>query len=204
MRAKFVVLPIRICASYLVMYLFIPRFLLRNETIKFVLIYGLVIILAGLLQRLFIYFFHELFFSNEIQSIFYFRSVLKAMILINTTVIFLSSIKMFQYWKVEQGKNKKVKELVKIKADKRIFRIDPSDIIYVEGLGNYVVFYLKDKKKLISYNSLKEAQKLFPEKLIRIHKSFVVNKDWILSYNSENVEVVDKILPIGKNVKLEL
>jgi len=202
---EFVLMPVRICTAYLTMYYLIPKFLLKELVTKFLLTYAGVLIIAGILQRVFIYFFHEAFFYSHLLSLWQVEGVVRSMVLVNTTVLFLSAVKMYYYWREEHHKNvKNNEELVEIRSDKRTYRIKPSDIQYIEGLGNYVTFYLDGRKPLISYMSLKEANQNLPDIFVRIHKSFVVNKDWIESYTAENVEVKGRILPIGKSIRLEM
>ena len=202
---EFVLMPVRISTAYLTMYYLIPKFLLKELVTKFLFTYAGVLIIAGILQRVFIYFFHEAFFSSNLLSLWQVEGVVRSMVLVNSTVLFLSAVKMYYYWREESYKNIKINEgLIEIRSDKRNYRVKPSDIQYIEGLGNYVTFYLDDRKSLISYMSLKEAKQNLPDHFVRIHKSFIVNKDWIESYTADNVEVKGRILPIGKSIILEM
>lgn len=125
------------------------------------------------------------------------------MVLINSTVLFLSALKMFQYWKLEKLRNTPPSEPIEIRAEKRTYRVRPEDIIYIEGLGNYITIYLSGDKKLISYSSLKDIHKILPTSFVRTHKSFIVNKDHIISYTDDNVEISGRIIPVSKNTILE-
>ncbi len=198
-------MPVRISTAYLTMYYLIPKFLLKELVTKFLFTYAGVLIIAGILQRVFIYFFHEAFFFSHLSSLWQVGGVVRSMVLVNSTVLLLSAVKMYYYWREESYKNIKINEgLIEIRSDKRNYRVKPSDIQYIEGLGNYVTFYLDDRKSLISYMSLKEAKQNLPDHFVRIHKSFIVNKDWIESYTADNVEVKGRILPIGKSIILEM
>lgn len=70
----------------------------------------------------------------------------------------------------------------------REFEIDLDDVLYAEAEGNYVNFELKDRHYLyrITMNAL--ASDLDPIKFLRIHRSFIVNRDKISSvkYNGNN------------------
>ena len=201
---EFTLLPLRITASYLVMYFFIPRFLLKGHELKFVLMYLVVICVGGLLQRIFTYFYYELLILEETSGLLTFQSIIKSVILINSTVLLLSALKIFKLWRSDKEHwSKSEQNLVEIRANKRNYRIDPAEILYVEGLGNHVIFYLTGKKKLISYISLKEAEERLPLNFIRSHKSFLINKDLVESYNSETVEISGKVLPISRSVQIE-
>lgn len=200
---EFVLLPIRMSAAYITMYYLMPRFLLERKLTSFAIYLGVTLLLAGLLQRVFIYFFYELFFVERAIKLWEIEGIIRAMILVNSTVLFLSAFKMYRYWQIEKEKNEqRNQDWLEIRSEKRTHRVYPADILYVEGLGNYVTYYIDGKKPLISYSSLKEVEELLPENFVRIHKSFIVNRDGILSYTAENVEIPGRILPIGKSVEL--
>ncbi|MEQ8928004.1 MAG: LytTR family DNA-binding domain-containing protein [Fulvivirga sp.] len=200
---EFILLPIRISASYLSMYFLIPKFLLKKEELKFGVYYLLLIVLGGILQRVFTYFYFEVLLLKETQGLLSLGGIIQSIVLINTTVLLLSAVKIFQHWKIENEKSEvDQEELIEIRAEKRNYRVSPKDIKYIEGLGNYVIFYLNGDKKLISYISLKEAEEILPEAFVRSHKSFVINKDHVESYTNDSVEISGRILPIGRSIEL--
>lgn len=202
---EFVLMPIRISASYLTMYYIIPQFLLKDRLVKFLLVYSATLIVAGILQSLFTHFFHDAFFLSQQESPWGLEGIVRSMVLVNSTVLFLSAVKMYYYWRDERDKNIKSNEsLIEIRADKRTYRINPSDVLYIEGLGNYATFYLNNRKPLISYTSLKEVEQSLPDSFVRIHKSFVINKNCVDSYTVNNVEIDGRILPIGKSIILDI
>jgi len=84
----------------------------------------------------------------------------------------------------------------------RMIQLSYSDILYVEGLKNYVVIYTIDNK-YITYLSLKEIENAIPQtKFIRIHKSYIVNIDKIKSIDGNIVLLSNSIeLPIGISFK---
>lgn len=198
---EFILLPIRIMAVYIMIYAIIPRFLEREKYLGFGLGYGLLLLVTGLLQNTFTYFYKG-FLGRDQESIFALDAISRNIILINSTVVVIASFKILIMWIKERKENKMLKgeqkpHLLSIKADKRTYRIHPSDVYYVEGLGNYVTYHLKDKK-LISHGSLSDAERKLPYNFIRIHKSYIINKDQITSYNNEDVEIGGANLPIGR------
>lgn len=196
---EFILMPLRIAASYISVYYLIPRFLLKEKIVSFFGLYILLIVIAGILQRILTYFFHDSFFP-ETSGLLNIVSYVRSIILINSTVLLLSSLKMFTVWSDEKKKNENATEnFLEIKSNKRFYRILPSKITYIEGMGNYLTIYAVDRKPLISYMSLKEMKKSLPANFLRIHKSFIINKSLIDSYNNESVEIHGRILPIGKS-----
>lgn len=201
---EFILLPIRISASYFVMYYLMPRFLFRNKEVVFILAYLGTIIIGGILQRVFTYFYYDLLVLRTVTDLFTLPSLIKSTILINTTVLFLSALKVFQHWKLETERSRRHQpESINIRANNRNYRINTDQILFAEGLGNHVIFYMKQEKKLISYISLKQALHELPENFVRCHKSFVINKSEIVSYNAETVEIGGRILPLSRTFQFD-
>ncbi|WP_183572350.1 LytR/AlgR family response regulator transcription factor [Mucilaginibacter sp. X5P1] len=84
----------------------------------------------------------------------------------------------------------------------RMIQLNYSDILYIEGLKNYVVIYTTEGK-YITYLSMREIEKAIPlSKFIRIHKSYIVNIDRIKSIDGNNVILAQSSeLPIGISFK---
>lgn len=84
----------------------------------------------------------------------------------------------------------------------KMIQLNYSDILYIEGLKNYVVIYTTDNK-YITYLSMKEVEKAIPQnKFIRIHKSYIVSLNKIKSIDGNNVIMLQNSeLPIGISFK---
>jgi two-component system LytT family response regulator len=72
--------------------------------------------------------------------------------------------------------------------------VDFDEIINIEADSNYSVFYLSGKDKITVAKVLKEYEGILPEnKFVRVHKSSIINLDYLKAYNSKNgLEVVLK------------
>lgn len=198
---EFVLLPIRIGVAYVALYVLLPRLLLKKKFVQFIIYFGLALIIGAVLQRLFIYFFLERNETFNLSAIFAFRDLLRAIILINSTALFLLALKVLFLYLEEKDKAKPKVE-VEIKSDRRFYKIGVEDILFVEGLGNYVTYHLGNEKKIISYTSLKQVEQELPENFVRIHKSYLINTERMISYNNETVEMrPDFYLPIGNAYK---
>ncbi|WP_299433481.1 LytTR family DNA-binding domain-containing protein [uncultured Aquimarina sp.] len=87
------------------------------------------------------------------------------------------------------------------KVDRKNIRVDYDEILYIEGLSNYVRIHLENKH-LVVYHKLVDLEKLLPEnQFIRIHKSYILAIDKIKAYGNDYVEVLDKQLSIGNTYK---
>jgi DNA-binding LytR/AlgR family response regulator len=88
-----------------------------------------------------------------------------------------------------------------VKENKRVIKVFLSDILYVEGLSEYVQIYT-DKKKIITKISMTSLEDKLPgDGFLRIHKSFIVSLSKIEAFTSSTIEVPGKELPIGRSYK---
>ncbi len=91
-----------------------------------------------------------------------------------------------------------------VRSERKMVKICPSDILYIESLGDYVRFHLKDRNILTRETISATEQRLNPREFIRIHRSFIVSKIRIDSYTSEYVEVDKKQLTISRGYRDEV
>ena len=199
---EFVLLPTRILAVYITIYFLLPQYLLQKKYSHFLLGYGIVLLVGGLLQRVFIHlFYEELLLNDSSTGLFSVMMWVRAMVLINTTVLFVLGVKLFQLWSLERDKNMDLqKDILEIRANRKTHRVPIDDILYVEGLGNYVTYHLSDQTKITSYGSIKKTLEQLPTNFRRVHKSYIVNKSHIKSYDTISIDIQNKTIPRGKSV----
>lgn len=95
-------------------------------------------------------------------------------------------------------------EYVMLHADHKIYRVAFTDIKYIEGLKEYVSYYTSEKR-IIVLQSLKSIEESLPaDKFIRIHKSYIVPIARIKNLDGNQVQIGDKMLPVGRSYKDEL
>jgi len=100
------------------------------------------------------------------------------------------------------------RDFIFVKADKKLVRIKYDDIIYIEGLKDYVIIRM-EKSRVITLQTMKSLEDKLPvQRFKRIHRSYIVNIDKIHAVVGNMVEVLEKNqpkhLPIGKNYREEL
>ena len=65
-------------------------------------------------------------------------------------------------------------DYIVIRADRKYYKINYDDLIFIEGQKAYVTFHAEGKKNVTALASLKELEDKLPEKkFIRIHKSYI-------------------------------
>lgn len=99
-----------------------------------------------------------------------------------------------------QNTNPLPTKFIYVKSERKTLKLNEEEISYIEGMNNYVIIHHRGKGHIV-YTSIGNMLKELGKQFLRIHKSFVVNRNHILSYSKEQVDLEGKELPIGKAYK---
>ncbi len=108
---------------------------------------------------------------------------------------------------LKNGEGKTAKEpapeYMFIHADYSHIKVNYSDIIWVEGLKDYIKIHLKGSAKpIVARLSMKSMEdQLPPARFIRIQKSYIVSKEAITAIRKNSVFIGTNELPVGENYK---
>jgi DNA-binding LytR/AlgR family response regulator len=92
-------------------------------------------------------------------------------------------------------------EYIFVKSDRRYFRVNLKDILFVEGLKDYVIIQLDDKR-IITRMSLKNIQDLLPQNaFFRINRSYIINREQIDSFDNNDVFIKSYEIAIGNSYR---
>jgi two-component system, LytTR family, response regulator LytT len=97
---------------------------------------------------------------------------------------------------------KDLNEAIFIKENGVLSKIMRNEILYIEALGDYVKIHLKGK-----VHTINSTMKNFEDKLkqhrqfIRVHRSYLINLDFLENFDNETAIVAGKIIPIGAKFK---
>ena len=88
-----------------------------------------------------------------------------------------------------------------VKAERRYFRVNFSDILFIEGLKDYVILQLNDQR-IITRMSLKAIFDLLPKSIfLRVNKSYIVNTDHIESFDNNDIFIKSYEIAIGNSYR---
>ncbi len=109
---------------------------------------------------------------------------------------------------VEKLKNDRQPETsgdhILVKADKKMFRIDLSDIFYIEAQGDYIKIHTT-ARTLMVYDTLSGfEEKLPPDRFLRIHKSYIVSLSKIEYIEGNQIKIKEILLPVSQKYHDEL
>jgi DNA-binding LytR/AlgR family response regulator len=91
-------------------------------------------------------------------------------------------------------------EYLFVKADYQIVKLNFQDILYIEGLKDYIKIYLEGKDKpVLTLMSMKAMEEKLPSNdFIRVHRSFIVSIRKIDFIQKSKIWIGQKIIPIGE------
>ncbi|MCF8228089.1 MAG: LytTR family DNA-binding domain-containing protein [Bacteroidales bacterium] len=87
-----------------------------------------------------------------------------------------------------------------VKSDKRLHKIMRNDIVYVESAGDYVKV-VGLQKTIVTHETMKNMGKKLDDNFIRIHKSFIINKNKIEFIEGRQVKIAGEYVPVGDSYK---
>jgi DNA-binding LytR/AlgR family response regulator len=90
---------------------------------------------------------------------------------------------------------------IMLKADKKLYAVEPDGILFLEGRGDYVRVHL-ESMNLVVHETLKNLLDSLPrEDFMRIHKSYVVNLKKIGFLEGNRVGIATHTLPVSPAFK---
>lgn len=95
------------------------------------------------------------------------------------------------------------KKFIVVKSEYKLIQIEISKIIYIEGLKDYVKFYLEDTPNcILSLMNMKTIEQNLPAgKFIRVHRSFIVQLSKIKVIERNRIVFDKKYIPISESYK---
>jgi len=110
---------------------------------------------------------------------------------------------------MEQSTNKKTRPFsgpgfILVKADKKVYKVNFSDIDWIEAIGDYVKVITREKYLLV-HETLKNILEQLPEELfIQVHKSYIVHIQKIQYIEGNRIKIVNNFIPTGMVFKENL
>ena len=101
------------------------------------------------------------------------------------------------------GSSEPKDEYLFLKVEYQLVRIAYDDILYTEGLKDYVKVHLKSgPKPILSLTSLKALEEKLPaSKFMRVHRSFIVNLDKISAVTRNTIQIGATSIPVSDQYK---
>lgn len=96
-----------------------------------------------------------------------------------------------------QQENRVADDLIFLKVDYRFVRVSLRDIVYIEGMNEYLKVYLKSGDPLLVHTTFKQMNGHLPENFRQVHRSYVVNVNHVVEVERSTV-----LLEGGKRISI--
>lgn len=90
-----------------------------------------------------------------------------------------------------------------IKADRKFYKITFSEILFIEGLKDYVVIYTITKKLITAMNLKTIHQKIISDNFLRVSKSYIINSNFVNSFDNHTIHINEFEIPLGEVYRSE-
>ena len=92
-----------------------------------------------------------------------------------------------------------------VKSDYKLIRVSLDDILYIEGLKDYVRFYLQDGTRIMSLMNMKKIDDYLPHpEFLRTHRSFIVHMPLAQQVDRFRIVFGDQFIPVSDSYKDEV
>lgn len=85
-----------------------------------------------------------------------------------------------------------------VKTETRMERIEHSEVLYVEGMGDYWRIVTKTRRIMTLMNAKKLEEVLKEPQFCRVHKSFFIALDKIESIERNRIKIGDQYIPVSE------
>jgi len=202
-------LPIVLGTSYFFNYILVPRYFIKKKYVKFGL-YTFYTIVVSLYFQSIVLMFSIIYLGN-----FSFRNMdpnasdtILLAVVMYLLVIPGSLMLMIHHYKENQlslhrllaEKEKMKKSFLEITSNRKTIKIPYGDIVFIESLADYIqVNTINDQ--IVSKEKISHLDERLPDLFLRIHRSFIINRDRVKSYSYNEVMVDEVQLNIGRSYR---
>ena len=94
-------------------------------------------------------------------------------------------------------------DFIFVKTEHKIQKIQLDDILYIEGLKDYISIFTKTER-VITLQNMKKMEETLPKgEFIRVHKSYIISLDKVESIERSRISISGKVIPIGDTYRDE-
>lgn len=202
-------LPIVLGTSYFFNYVLVPRYYMKRKFFWFGLYTFYTLVISLYLEMIvlvfsFIYLGHfnlENLGPNAADTTLL-AVILYLLVFLGSIVLMARQIKEKQE-KIKQllaEQDKMKKAFLEVISNRKKVKIPYEDILYIESLSDYVKINTPSEE-IVSKEKISSLETRLPDLFLRIHRSFIVNKEKIKSFSYNEVRVGETTLNIGRSYR---
>ncbi|MEP3390753.1 MAG: LytTR family DNA-binding domain-containing protein [Reichenbachiella sp.] len=206
-----ILFPVVIGSAYFFNFFLVPNYLMKGRKGKFIL-YFIYLFIVSVHMEIIMIFLAFIYLANyQVQAMH--PSILDVSNLSVTLYAIVFAQGFFLLYKKFQSSRSKIEELegeqkktaqgaLLVRVDRQNRKVSHSQILYVESLSDYVKIHTNEKDSpIITKAKISQIEKELPKEFIRIHRSFLVNRNEITTFSAEHVQIADEKLPISRTYK---
>ena len=202
-------LPVAMATSYFFNYFLVSRYLLKRDYIRFTL-YTIYTVIISLFLEMVVIILSFVVIANYnygeldpiMTNIFVLGFAIYLIVLVKAFYLLFKKVKNNEF-KVQQLMEEKEAlktEFITVRADRANHQIKLEDILYLASLSDYVKIHTT-AQSITTRETISSFEENLPETFIRIHRSYIVNRDYVSQFNTTSVTVRDTKLPISRRYK---
>ena len=108
------------------------------------------------------------------------------------------------YFRLKNQNENPADNFLFIRADYKLVKIPLADILYIEGLGDYLKVYYGADKLVVARMTMKNIlAKLRPNEFLRVHRSYIVPFSKIENVRNKTIHIKEQEIPIGTSYENE-
>lgn len=117
---------------------------------------------------------------------------------------FLKAVNKVYSRNIQESNKSADKDFFFVKADGVLTKVQLEDILYVEGMKDYVKIHRKGKSTLITLLSLKHMEEQLPKEFIRVHRSFIIAGNRVEAIEGNVLKIEGYEIPIAPQLRNEV
>jgi len=118
---------------------------------------------------------------------------------------FKAAQKALDWFATTESNEKKSDRFIFVKSEYKLVQIHFDDILYIEGLKDYIKIYLDNQKPVMSLMNMKTIEDILPKpEFMRIHRSYIVNMTKAKMIDRFRIVFGENYLPISESYKEEV
>jgi len=88
-----------------------------------------------------------------------------------------------------------------VRSNRQTRKISYGTINYIESMSDYIIIRTTDNQKIITRERISRIEGKLPPQFIRIHRSFIVNLEKVVSFTRDQISVPGMDLPVSRTYK---
>ena len=199
-------LPVIILTSHIFNSILVPHYLMKKRYGKFALLSLYTIIISLDLEFVIVFIAFLLISFYDFENMDTIISSYKWMPVIIYFIVLLAAFisVLSQLMQGQSAETMKKEASIMVRSERKNRRIQFRDIKYIESMADYVRIYLDSGENVITREKISHLDKKLPDIFLRIHRSYIVNLSFLVSYDREELSIGGKELPISRTYKKEV